>query len=150
MEFTLTLQTPFVTLYKGPVDKVSLRTTLGQMEVLSYHADLAGVIDFSIIKVLSGRHEEVFYARQGTVFMHMKRNKLHVLVGHCEKIEDAQYESIEEYLTQIREILDGTSELTNYEMTRLTGEQFAADKLLRMTRKSSQDSTGTMFGKKFK
>lgn len=135
---TLTLQTPFNTLYKGEVTKVSFRTTAGQMEVLSGHAPLTGVIDFSVIKVLIGNHEDVYYARHGTVFMHTRKNKLHILVGHCEKVGEAQYETVEKYLSEVQSLLAGTSDLTQYELKQLTSEQVATNRLLRMTRKSDK------------
>ena len=138
MALTLTLQTPFATLFKGDVDKVSLRTTAGQMEVLSGHAPLAGVIEFSTVKVQAGKHEDVYYARHGTVFMHTRKNKLHILVGHCEKVGEAQYETVEQYLSEVQALLAGTSPLTGYELTQLTSEEIAANKLLRMTKKRSQ------------
>lgn len=132
---SITLQTPFKKLFQGEVKHVSFQTTAGAMQVYPNHAPLAAVIDFSEIRVNVGSHEEVFTARHGTVFMHTKKNKLHILVEHCEKVGDVKYESIADYLNEVRKMLRGENGLSGFELAHLKREEIAASKMLRMIKK---------------
>lgn len=132
---SITLQTPFKKMFQGEAINVSLQTTAGALQIYSNHAPLAAVIDFTEIRVNVGTHEEVFTARHGTLFMHTKKNKLHILVEHCEKIGDIKYESVSDYLGEVRKMLDGENNLSGFELAHLKREEIAAAKMLRMIKK---------------
>lgn len=132
----MTLQTPFGTIYKGEVRAVRFNTTVGQMEVFSGHASFAGVINFSPVRIRSGQHELIFLVRQGVAFVHLKKNKLHILARDCKKIEEAEYESIEQHLISVQKMLsDGHDELSQYELERLKREAATTDQMLRFVKK---------------
>ncbi len=118
-KLTLILQTPEQTLFDGTVDSVKLVTELGEIEVFPEHADLAGAILFSRIYVKVGKHEEIFLARLGTLFVENSRNIIRVLVQFCVKEKEVDHVSLQEYRRFIQEKLANSDGLNQLQATHL-------------------------------
>jgi F0F1-type ATP synthase epsilon subunit len=130
-QLTLTIQTPEVIVFQGPIQSVLLVNETGQMEIFPNHATLAGSILFShtIVRVAPGQEEE-FVMRNGLVLMNNETSEVKLLVEYCHKIADINFESIHEYRMFIEEKLKNKEALNSFQVVYLEEQQASLKKMI--------------------
>lgn len=127
-EMHLTIRTPEATRYDGPVTRVSGATELGELQVYPGHAAMTAVIDFSRLVVENGDHQEVFLLKQGMLHTDPVTNRTDILALYCQKVEEADLKTLQDYRLYILEKLQNKESLSPYRATFLEESKIAVEK----------------------
>jgi len=125
-----TIRTPDGLIYQGDVNKVSLQTELGMMEVEPRHATLLGAVDFSHIVAHTPEGKEVFLGRNGSVYVDNASNHVRLLLTYAEKESSISVTTAKEYLAHIEEQMAKGENLSDFHLQFLEEEQMSLKKLV--------------------
>ena len=86
-EFSLKIVTPEGTAYDGNAEKVIVRAVMGDVCILSGHADYVSPIEKSRVKITSGKTEKAAMCEGG--FISVKKGAVKIAPEKCEWNEGA-------------------------------------------------------------
>lgn len=125
--FTLSLRSPEKIILKNEkVQSVLTLTEGGPITLYAHHASLAGAILWSTLQIgQENGHQETYLLRRGTLFFNNAKNAAMILALSCEKMEEANLTSVEEYLAFVKEKLAKGEGLATIEIKYLKEEKLA-------------------------
>jgi F-type H+-transporting ATPase subunit epsilon len=113
--------------YVGEADALHLATEEGEMDILPGHAALIGLIDFSVLKVKNGQHNEEFYLRGGTVSVE-DGETVKILAQDVQSKVNFDLKSLKDYMEFVISRLSKPEELSKYQMKFLEEQKDALEK----------------------
>jgi F0F1-type ATP synthase epsilon subunit len=128
--FKLVVRTPEAEVEDRDVQSIKVTTEGGEMMVLPGHADLSGSILFSRLEVKGEGFEESYMVRRGLIFVDREKNRTTIMAYSCDKVEDVDFTSVEEYLKMVNERLAAGEELSDFQLSYLEGEKLAVTRQL--------------------
>ena len=127
--FHVHITTPHGIAYAQESTKVTLKSELGALTLLSHHADLIGSIDYTLLRITSlNNEEEEFVARRGTFSMDNRTNTLTILTTECAPRKTLSLVTAQEYLALINEKLAHGEDLGTFALEFMKGEKFVLEK----------------------
>lgn len=135
--FQFSLLTPTKELFSGAVRSVHLSTDLGEMELLPGHASLVGAVAVSrvVVSLETPGSTETFLVRQGSISFEMEQNTARLVAYTGEILKNASRESLKEFHSFVREMLNKPENLNQYQIKFLESESSALEKSIEIIEK---------------
>jgi F-type H+-transporting ATPase subunit epsilon len=90
--------------FEGDVDIVVLPGSLGEMGILPGHAPLLSTLELGVIRVKTGKEEEVFTVTGG--FVEVQPDIITVMADAAENVEEIDVRRAEEAMERARKLLE--------------------------------------------
>jgi F-type H+-transporting ATPase subunit epsilon len=131
--FQINIRTPEETLYEGEINKLSLTTDQGELQIMANHAALTGTISFCPVKLEDEKgKEDTFLIRNGLVLFNNKNNSATILALYGERRSEITHQTAKEYLKFIKKQLSEGHDMSEFQILYLEGEKLAVEHQLDM------------------
>ncbi len=128
--FKLQIQTPLKSVFDGEVNKFSVRSDGGALQLLSKHADLTSSVSFSPTVIEYGDQTDVIVIRNAVISFDNRSNCLKVLALYAEHQKHIDASESSSQLEQVREMLQNPETLNSYQLRYLENQKIALEKQL--------------------
>ncbi len=131
----VTIRTPDQTISFTDVDYINLVTEDGPLVIYAKHASLTAKVLFSVVKVKHGTVEEGFMVRNGLLFVNNDQNSVTLLAYTLDQVTEISVETIEAYLTRVKDQLASNMSLLPIQYRYLENERITLVQQLTILRK---------------
>ena len=128
--FKLQIQTPLKSVFDGEVNKFSVRSDGGALQLLSKHADLTSSVSFSPTVIEYGDQTDVIVIRNAVISFDNTSNCLKVLALYAEHQKHIDASESSSQLEHVREMLKNPDTLNSYQLKYLENQKIALEKQL--------------------